>query len=211
MGTIVGSIRNIGIFMIAAQAVMHFAPGKQYEKYIKLIAGVMVLAQFINPFIHIEEDFESEWAAGVEQMQQQLDGQRSDAVSGDVPGVTGVWNDALQQIEGELQSRLNQMLENDVCRVAEVQIRLEETPDAGGENCGWTVGHIRIVLEKKGEVPEKKGGESVVEPVRIEEISITSTDRQQEIGTEEAGYKSLFAKTLGIEEDRVEVICRGGW
>lgn len=211
MGTIVGSIRNIGIFMIAAQAVMHFAPGKQYEKYIKLIAGVMVLAQFINPFTHIEEDFESEWAAGMEQMQQQLDGQQSDAVFRDAPGVTGVWEDALRQIEGELQSGLNQMLVNDVCRVAEVQIRLEEAPDAGGESCGWIVGHIRIVLEKKDEVPEKEEGESVVEPVRIEEISIASTDRQQESVAEEAGYRSLFAETLGIEKDRVEVICRGGW
>ena len=31
------TIRQIGVFMIAAQAVVHFAPGRQYEKYICLL------------------------------------------------------------------------------------------------------------------------------------------------------------------------------
>ena len=37
MNELVETIKKIGIFMIAAQAVLHFAPGQKYEKYIKLI------------------------------------------------------------------------------------------------------------------------------------------------------------------------------
>ena len=37
------NIREIGIFMIAAQTVIHFAPGRQYEKYIKSVSGLSLI------------------------------------------------------------------------------------------------------------------------------------------------------------------------
>lgn len=37
------NIKEIGVFMIAAQAVIHFSPGRQYEKYIKLVSSVIIL------------------------------------------------------------------------------------------------------------------------------------------------------------------------
>ena len=43
-------IRKIGIFMIAAQVMIHLVPDKRYEKYIKLITGVIILAMLIQPF-----------------------------------------------------------------------------------------------------------------------------------------------------------------
>ena len=43
MGVLVDVIKKIGIFMLAAQAVIHFAPGQKYEKYIKLIVGILIL------------------------------------------------------------------------------------------------------------------------------------------------------------------------
>ena len=49
MGVLVDVIKKIGIFMLAAQAVIHFAPGQKYEKYIKLIVGILILVQFIIP------------------------------------------------------------------------------------------------------------------------------------------------------------------
>ena len=47
------TIREIGIFMIVAQAIVHFAPGKQYEKYVKSISGVIVLLLFLKPFVEM--------------------------------------------------------------------------------------------------------------------------------------------------------------
>ena len=48
MSALIELIKRIGIFMIAAQAVLHFTPGQKYEKYIKLIVGMMVLLQFVT-------------------------------------------------------------------------------------------------------------------------------------------------------------------
>ena len=49
------TIREIGIFMIAAQAVVHFAPGRQYEKYIKSVSGIIILLLFCSLFCVFRE------------------------------------------------------------------------------------------------------------------------------------------------------------
>lgn len=211
MGTIVANIREIGIFMIAAQAVMHFAPGKQYEKYIKLIASVMVLLLFVNPFVEGAGEIEAEWEKGMEQIVGKLEEQETGLGSQDQWGGEGIKDTAMQQIEDEVQSRLNLVLGEEDYRVEEVSIQLEQTVEAnaGKDNTGYSVRCIRIVMEQKQESYEKENGMDSGMPIRIDDIMITSeTDIQ---GKEESTYRRLIADTLGVEEDRVEVICRGGW
>lgn len=43
------AICRVGIFMICAQAVVHFRPKESYEKYLKLLVSVMVLIQVFLP------------------------------------------------------------------------------------------------------------------------------------------------------------------
>lgn len=43
------AICRVGIFMICAQAIIHFRPNGSYEKYLKLLVGVMVLMQLFVP------------------------------------------------------------------------------------------------------------------------------------------------------------------
>lgn len=40
-------MKKIGIFMICAQTVIHFRPSKSYEKYLKLLTNMMVLAMLV--------------------------------------------------------------------------------------------------------------------------------------------------------------------
>lgn len=42
-------MKRIGIFIICAQSFLHFTAGKSYEKYVKLLMGMMILAQFVVP------------------------------------------------------------------------------------------------------------------------------------------------------------------
>lgn len=213
MGTIVANIREIGIFMIAAQAVMHFAPGKQYEKYIKLIASVMVLLLFMNPFVSGAEDIEAEWEYGTKQMMQQLEERETGQNSQNLWGNTIVENTAMQQIEEEVQSRLNLVLGEEAYRVAEVEIQLEETAkaDVGATDTEWSVGCIRITMEKDSVRYEEENSGKTNTPIKIDDIVITADGELQEETDEVALYRRLFADTLGIGEDRVEVVCRGGW
>lgn len=43
------TICRIGIFMICAQAIVHFRPRETYEKYLKLLVSVMILIQLFLP------------------------------------------------------------------------------------------------------------------------------------------------------------------
>lgn len=47
--TLLEFMKSIGIFMICAQSLIYFAAEKSYEKYIKVLVGIMILAQFIVP------------------------------------------------------------------------------------------------------------------------------------------------------------------
>lgn len=46
---LLSSIRQIGVFMICAQALIHFKPKSSYEKYLKLLVSAMILVQFLSP------------------------------------------------------------------------------------------------------------------------------------------------------------------
>ena len=57
-------IKQIGLFMIVTQTFIHVAAGKQYEKYVKIIAGVIVLLLFVRPFFLIRRRYHRTMAGG---------------------------------------------------------------------------------------------------------------------------------------------------
>ena len=75
------NIKQIGIFMICAQAILHFKPSEKYEKYLKLLISVMILAQLLSPVMQIIsgnncEDFQSrieDIQAEINQKMEQLE------------------------------------------------------------------------------------------------------------------------------------------
>lgn len=44
-------LRQISIFLLLGQTILHFAPGEKYEKYIKMLLGFMLIAQFAAPLL----------------------------------------------------------------------------------------------------------------------------------------------------------------
>lgn len=49
MGALFQTICRIGIFMICARTIVHFRARETYEKYLKLLVGIMVLIQLFLP------------------------------------------------------------------------------------------------------------------------------------------------------------------
>lgn len=235
------NIRQIGIFMIAAQTVIHFAAGRQYEKYMKIIAGVIVLMQFIRPFVADAEGIAERWQMKTAQIMEQLQAQ-----NGDLQDMTYGINPTeavIQQIEEEIRERLDEVAAERGCRVVEVSIALREEDrisntgkgESGGE---YVFDRVRIVVQNRAW--EDEGGEED----RVnradkradwsgdgENLSKTDGDREIKIEkivigqAEGAGQKSvddsrdsapqelqrLFSQTLGVAQDRVEVVYLGGW
>ena len=221
----VENIRHIGIFMIVAQTVIHFASGKQYEKYMKIIAGVLILLQFISPFVSSSGDIVEKWQAEVEGMMRQIAEQNQ--TRQEIPSMTGsVETMVIQQIEEEMKSRMNDIVSDYDCEVADVEIDLEQTGEGLGTDeveRSWDFRRVKITLQrsKVSDLSDTSGQNTHSDTtIRIEEIVIGDGAETGAIQQEshDAGrdaetqtYQHLFAKTLGISDDRVEVVYRGGW
>ena len=44
-------IRRTSVFLILAQAVVHFRPNPSYEKYFKFLVGIMTIVIFLIPIL----------------------------------------------------------------------------------------------------------------------------------------------------------------
>ncbi len=191
------SIREIGIFMIAAQAVVHFAPGKQYEKYIKSVAGIVILLLFLRPFLQLSG---AEWREPGEVLEKLTDmpafpGGEANAEKASLGQIdAGLGRAAVSRMEAEVETLLNRELNGDDYRVKRVSIQLAEDPLQEGE---WVLSAVKITMTKRAEREEGSR-------IGIDEIVIgNEPDAEAENVLSE--YRRRFAALLGIEEKRVEV------
>jgi len=191
------NIRKIGLFMIAAQAVIHFAPGRQYEKYIKLISSVIILSLFIKPFVSKEAETEMTWRTGMEQAIEEFWEEELWQAEGQSAG-----GRVLEQLEEEIKSRINNEIPNEMYRAVSVSLLLDgDAAAASKEGYALQLQKVEIVMAKQDE--ERIG------PVLVEEIVIG--DEKKEAAGAALQYQEIAAGILGIEPDRVEVTCVGGW
>ena len=78
--TLFQAICRMGIFMICAQAVVHFRPKESYEKYLKLLVSVIVLIQVFLPIgSFLLGDGRQNAARALEQFGQELEQGLEDA------------------------------------------------------------------------------------------------------------------------------------
>ncbi len=119
------NIREIGIFMIAAQTVIHFAPGRQYEKYIKSVSGIIILLLFLQLSGAEWKDAEAvlEKLEEVTDMPalQSFEGSRS--ADGAVGWGTGVGSTVTGRMETKIRELLNRELEGEEYCIEQVSLR----------------------------------------------------------------------------------------
>lgn len=216
---VVENIRRIGIFMIAAQTVMHFAAGKQYEKYMKIITGIIVLLLFVTPFVSSSGIPITDWQAELERMEQQIQSNMQTEISCIAsPAQTVV----LRQIEEEVKERMNDMISERARIVTDVEIVLEETYDGGSEDTGRSFAFDSVKAILRDKVTDDSGDIRPSGSIRIDEITVGHETKPNEdaANREVQGlsrdeeideYRQLFAQMLGIAADKVEVIYHGGW
>lgn len=224
MLNMVENIRRIGIFMIAAQTVLHFAAGKQYEKYLKVITGVIILLQFLSPFVSSADDFAVRWKSEIEQMEKQIEDQvqKQNNVRQAVSGPADMMETAvLRQIEEEIRKRLNDVAADNGCAVTGVMIDLEQVNEESGSKTGeesrsWVFRSVKVTMQDAGQ--DDLSGSNDGETIRIAEITVghemendmgQSSGQNSEHEAIRREYRHLFAQTLGIEDEKVEVIYRG--
>ncbi len=184
------TIRQIGVFMIAAQAVVHFAPGRQYEKYIKSVSGIMILLLFLKPVLQ---------SAGAEWEEPRALLEKWEA-SADLPDFSvkmqtgGVTEEVAARMETALMGRLNRELTGEAYFVSRVSLRLVQDP---GAEAGTLLPEITVFLRERAEAEAGRR-------IEIGEIVIGQTP-ETDAGEPFSSYRSRFAVLLEMEEERVEV------
>lgn len=136
MSSFVESICKIGIFIIAAQAVIHFAPAAKYEKYMRLVVGIIVLLQFLVPINKITDgidgswDAESDWSGQLVNMEKELE--RGLAVEGGEE-VSPFSENIISGMEMEIKSRLNTALEEENYSILKVNVVMDSSDGGNGQ------------------------------------------------------------------------------
>lgn len=46
-------IKEIGVFVVIAQAILYFVPGEHYAKYVKVLVGLMIIAKISVPVFNL--------------------------------------------------------------------------------------------------------------------------------------------------------------
>lgn len=182
------TIREIGIFMIAAQAVVHFAPGVQYEKYIKSISGVIILFLFLKPFLQLTGGTWEEPEDILKKMPDLPD-------LSEIVQTTSVGDAVSSRMEEEITTLLNQELTEENCYVRSVVVRFTEGQVLNREE---QIPFVEITIGKK----EEK------DLIVVEEITIGETKDEEKVEEEQA-YRKKFAGLLEIPEENVEVKMDG--
>ena len=163
------NIKRIGLFMIVAQTFIHFAAGKQYEKYMKIIAGVIVLLLFVRPFSSPGMDFEIQWQLEMERLTEQMKEQTDiwEQVKPDMDH--GTERRLVEQFEEEIQERLNSEVVLEDFIIADVTVEWKGGDEKGSVEA-WekTIGSIVITLKQTAQEDQDVEKGNHVDPVTIE-------------------------------------------
>lgn len=216
--SILENIRNIAVFMIAAQTAMHFAAGKQYEKYMKVITGVIILFMFIGPFLSAPQSLAVNWQEEIIRMENRL----GDSMRLEMPyAADSVETTALRQIEEEVRVRLNDAIPDEDYTVTDVAIDLEKKDESidtgtGGKERNWVFRRVKVIMQAEADrsIADTYGRETIViGEIKIGHESENEAEQEEQDSGQETKmreYRHIFAQMLGIAEDRVEVTYRGG-
>lgn len=183
------NIKEIGIFMILAQAVVHFAPGRQYEKYIKSISGVIILLLFLKPFVQMAG---GQWQDPAASLAGVKAAKMPELSAGPVIiPENGVEDAVVKHMEEEIAARLNRELKGEDCVVKQVRLIYADGTDTFGEEASFSV---VIVIGERG-ADERR--------ITVEEIRAGEGKEQENEALE--AYRQRFAGFLELDGERVEV------
>lgn len=194
-------MKGIGIFIICAQSFIHFAAGKSYEKYIKLLIGVMILAQFIVPVRAIFlKDGEAEILEEVEHFQIEMERALSGAEI-----VYEEEDETARLLEKEISEKLKEASEEYGYGIDNVSI-CEEPPKIYVTVTGKRTDADKIKVDHIRIEPDEKKESAETSDSSIEDSAIENKKAQNTAAIE--NMKHRFGIVLGIDESYIEVQIR---
>lgn len=178
------AIKEIGIFIVIAQAILYFVPGESYVKYVKVIIGVIMIAKMAQPVLTFING--GEWEQLLEQAEEF--GSLTDFEESNT-GPEDNSDEIREQVEKELADKLNEKPFKGYI-VSGVLLDVKEEKDI-----------VIMVSEEK---------EETVKEIKIEEINLREEDTAEDEGSkpmekETEELKAYYGEILGTDPDNLEV------
>jgi len=205
-------MKRATVFMIVAQAVLHFRPNASYEKYFRFLTGIMTVVILVMPMMEVvRSGISQEYEARLEDYMERL----QEAVREDITIDMSPSQAYLATMEREIKSKLNNNMGDEKYTVDSVEMEVqpgEEEADAyrlkitlRPKQSG--VSEIKVdKIEVAGGGQERDGG---VEGDRAEVGQSAGSESDQgaeeERAPESERLREAFARLLEIERERVEV------
>lgn len=232
MSALVELIKKIGIFMIAAQAVIHFAPGQKYEKYLKMIVGIMILLQLLSPLYSISVNAETDWNKQFQKIEEEIAQGMPEGILGEISnaGMGTTTEKVIEELEGEIKTKLNKGIPDENYRVTGVRVSMHVQNDWGkNDSQKYVLEKIRVIVrmgadtglqKTEGEQSTEKNTQNstgAIEKIQIPKIAAgggpekkepdeTPEDEEQET---ENSLRKKFCNILGMGEEYMEVSIYG--
>lgn len=182
----VGAIKEICIFIIVAQAVLFFVPGKAYVKYVRILVGIIMILRMTEPVFEVVLDDEKQQE--IEKKVQMLENEME--AESEKLEVKGEKADFYGSIEKELKARLVRC-ESDY---EIVSVSFSEEIYSGAEDS--STGQIVITVSEKGDSSEGA--------IRVEPVKIGSREESALKGEEE--LKDIYGSCIGVDADRIRIV-----
>lgn len=182
----IAMIKEAGIFLVIAQAVLALVPGENYEKYVKVIVGLIMIAKLVQPVLSLlagdaGEDSLKEFlhqSADLYEMSLQK-AEKWETEDGEKA--------VLDEIGKELKEKLN-----------------EKSPE------GYLVEDVEVEEEKEGEevfliltVRRTKNSEN--RKIQVEKISVEGERDKDPCSAEEEAIREYYGQILEMQPRQIEI------
>lgn len=179
-------MKRLGIFIICAQSFIHFTSGKSYEKYVKLLVGMMILAQFVVPVraIFLGKD-NAQIAEQVDRFRMEM----KESLSGtEAPVFSGEESETVSKaLQEEMLSKCNASAEKIGYRIKGIEFDTQNTERTG----------LIITV-----VPKETNGSRI----QVDKIEIGTSDKAEIYPEKVQELKAVFSVCLGTEPDDMEIV-----
>lgn len=197
-------MKRIAVFMIIAQTILHFRPNKSYEKYLKMLIGIMMLAIFIVPITQLfRRDSMKEYERLLEGYEKNIDKMYE----------TSNFQINLQEeaylytMREEIKDRFNNISKTYGYTVKNVDfVGISDTSEAGVKITSEGESSIQVTLQEQS---------SKISTIQVDKIKFrgNKTENVSAVVPEEFNEMILmlrreFATSLGVEENVIKILWK---
>ena len=175
-------MKRIGIFIVCTQSLLHFTAGKSYEKYIKLLIGIMILAQFATPLrtVFLKGEKGELWEE-IERFQMELE-----EAAGNVVWDYEEEDETATALESEIKEKLEPVAGKYGFSIKEVSV-YGDLPK------------VEVIIQKEGQ----KGEQIRVEKIRIGNGEKTGKEETENLSGQYDEMIERFGSALNTDESYI--------